>query len=468
MNHRGSHRSEAMGKEPIGRLLVRFSGPAIASMMVASSYNIVDSIFVGRLGPEALAALTISFPLMMIFIALSMGTGIGAASLISRRLGAGKREEANRVAGVTITLSIIMGALIPIICLPNMEALLRLFGADGVVLPLAKSYMSILAGFAVVNVFAMTMVSVVRAEGSPTFPSTVMIISAVTNIVLDPVLIFGLGPIPAMGISGAAIATVIGRGVGALIFVVYLVSGRTSYRFQSNYFLPSLKILVEIYRVGIASIVRMIAGSVVITLANRIAATFGVLPIAVLGVVFRSSSFAFMPCVGLSQGMMPLVGYNFGARLKERVGEVVIKASLTGFIWGVVCWAAAMLFSNQIISMFNRDPQFLIEGVRALRIFAMGFFTIGIQIILSAFFQGIGKGFASLVLASARQIIFLLPALLILAPIFGLTGLWAAFPVANILSTILTVIWTRAEFRRQGIRFHLRYKRGELEKDTDE
>jgi len=170
-------------------------------MMVATSYNIVDAIFVGRLGPEALAAIAVAFPLMMIFMAIGLGTGVGAASLISRRLGAGDNEGANLVASTTITLVIILGALMTIICLPNLEALLRLFGADASILPLANSYMSILTTFAVVALFSLVMSNIVRAEGNPMLASVAMVIAALINIVLDPVLIFGLGPIPAMGVA---------------------------------------------------------------------------------------------------------------------------------------------------------------------------------------------------------------------------------------------------------------------------
>ncbi len=457
MKARDRNRSEAMGRDSIWRLLLRFSGPAIVSMMVVSSYNIVDAIFVGRLGPEALAALTVAFPLMMIFMAIGMGTGIGSASLISRRLGSGDHEGASRVAGVTITIVILIGALMTLICLPNLETLLHLFGAKESVLPLAKSYMSILATFATVNFFSLIIQSIVRAEGNPMLASGALIVSALTNIALDPILIFGLGPIPAMGVAGAATATVIGRGVGGLIFLIYFVSGRTSYRFRPSYFLPKLKILAEIYRIGFASMVRMTAGSLAMVLTNRIAASFGVIPLAIRGILFRAGSFAFMPCMGLGQGMLPLIGYNFGAKKKERVAEVVIKSGSITFIWGALCWIVVMLFSTQIMSIFSTEPEFLLEGSRAFRIFAIAFFTIGMQMTLSIFFQGIGKGLPSLILASARQIIFLLPGLLILPRIFGLSGLWAVFPIADALSLVLALTWASIEFRRQGIRFHLRY-----------
>ena len=446
-----------MGQAPIWKLLVRFSGPAIVSMVVGASYNIADAIFIGRLGPEALGALTITFPLMLIFMAIGMGTGVGAASVISRRLGAGDQEGANRVAGISIALTVLIGALITLVCLPNLEALLRLFGASGPVLPLAKSYLSILVAFQALNSFLLIIGSIIRAEGSPIFSSGGLIVSAVINIALDPILIFGLGPIPAMGVAGAATATVVGRGVGGLFFLFYFISGRTSYQFRPSYFLPKLKILVQIYRVGTASIVRMSAMSLVVALANTTAASFGVITLAVMGIVFRCARFVFMVCMGLGQGMLPLVGYNFGANQKERVGEVVIKAGLVSFAWGLLWWIGFMLFPSQVMSVFNTDPQFLLEGTQALRIFVLFFFAVGLQIVVTFFFQGIGKGLPSLVLASARQVIFLVPGLLIFPQMFGLVGLWIAFPVADALSIMLTLFWTSVEFRRQGIRFRLRY-----------
>ena len=457
MRPRGTGRIEAMGRAPVWRLLARFSGPTIVSMIVAASYNLVDAIFVGRLGPEALGALAIAFPIMLVFMAIGMGTGVGATSFISRRLGAGDHEGANRAAGVAITLSILIGALMAAVCLPNLQGLLRLFGASGPVLPLATSYMFILAAFAAVVSSALVMGNIVRAEGNPILSGAAMIASAVVNIILDPILIFGLGPAPAMGVAGAAVATVIAHGVGVVILLVYFVSGRTSYRFHPGSFLPDLRIVAEFYRVGFASIVRMSSMSLVIALANTIATSFGVIPLAVLGVIFRLARFAFQPTMGLGQGMLPLVGYNFGANQKERVGEIIIKAGMSALVWGLLCWLVFMLFPSQVISIFNADPRFLAEGVSALRIFVLLFFAVQLQIIASFFFQGIGKGIPSLVLASARQLIFLIPGLLVLPRLFGLIGLWAAFPVADALSILLTLVWTGVEFRSQGIRFRLRY-----------
>jgi len=427
-------------------------------MMVASSYNIVDAIFVGRLGTEALAALTIAFPLMMILHAIAAGTGAGAASLISRRLGASDTEGANRGAGVTISITIILGALLTVVCLPNLESLLRLFGASGPILTLAESYMSPLITFAVLAVFPMAISTIVRAEGNPMFSAVVMMVSAIINIALDPVFIFGWGPIPAMGVAGAATATIIARAIGTIILVAYLLSPRTSFRFRPSYFLPAPRILGEIYRVGFAMIAHMAAGSIVLVLVNRIAASFGFVPLAVLGVVFRTFSFIIMPCMGIGQGMLPLVGFNFGAKRMERVGEVVLKTAVACCIWGILCWLVIMLFPTQIISIFNSESDFLEMGTQAIRIFSLLFFIVGVQLSTTFFFQGIGRGLPSLVLAVSRQVIFLLPLLFILPRFFGLIGLWATFPVADGLSIILTIIWVTTEFRRLGIPFRWRYQ----------
>ena len=452
------HRSASMGHQSIWKLLGRFAGPSIISMTTASTYNMVDAMWVGRLGSNALAALVVAFPLMLLFMSIGIGTGIGASSLISRNLGMGNRDEANHVAGNSITISVIIGLLMAAICLPIIEQILRLLGSSDLIMPEAKSYLSIIIAFSVIESFLLVIGTIIRSGGSPIFPSVVYVIASVLNMIIDPVFIFGWGPLPAMGISGAAVATVIARSIGALIFIVYLASGKSSYRFSPKCFLPSIKIIVEIYRIGFASIVRMSAASIVMALANRIAISFGEDKLAVLGVLNRIASFSFMPTIGLGQGMMPLVGYNYGAGRNDRVGEVVTKAGWLSLVWGALCAFIAIFFSRWVMSWFNSDPGFLDAGEWAMRIFALSFFSIGLQGILSSFFQGIGRGIASLVLASSRQIIFLLPALLIFTRYFGLIGLWASFPTADLCAVVLTIVWTVYEFRKLKIPFKLQYR----------
>ncbi len=449
----GQHRREVMGRDPIWRLLFRFSGPAIISMTVASTYNLVDAIFVGRLGPTPLAAMTVTYPLVLSLIAIASGTGIGTTSLISRSLGAGDHTGADRTAGVAISLCFLLSGLIALTCLPNLDGILRLLGAEEAVLPPAKSYISILIMFILFSYLSLILSQIIRADGNPLFSSSVSISSSLLNIMLDPLLIFGLGPFPALGIRGAAIATVIAQGAGVSAYLYYLLSGRSGYTFRSAHFVPAPKIVAGIYRIGVASIIRSGVQFLVMGVANKIAASFGVLPLAVLGVLVRTGRFILMPCLGLGQGLLPLIGYNFGSGRMKRVAELIFKTGSAGLIWTGLCWIILMIFPERIISAFNSDADFINEGAPALRLYAMVTFIIGLQMVPGFFFQGIGKGLPAIVLSSARHILFLLPALMLLSNSFGLIGIWISFPAADVLSLLLAVTWLGIEFRNQGISF---------------
>jgi len=449
-------KTEAMGKDPIWGLLFRFSGPAIVAQIVNASYNLVDTVFIGRLGTIPLAAVAVAGPLMAIYRAVGMGIGVGAASLISRQLGEGKREQADRTAGGAITTFLIISAVLASICMLNLNFLLSLFGADANVLPPARSYMLVETGFMALDFIVLALCELVRVGGSPVLASTAMIVSGLMNCIWDPILGYGLGPFPKLGMAGFALATSVGRTFAFVMLVGYLASGKSVYNFKPHHFIPSFKIAADIYKVGVSMTARMAGGSLSQIIATTTAASFGEMPLAVLGVVQKASGFAFSVCMGIGQGMLPLVGYNYGAHNKERVGEVVTKSSTTGFLWGAFCWVAAMFASVQVMALFSNDPNFLTAAAPAWRIYAFGFFTVGLQNILSFFFQGIGKAWASLVVTSSRQLLFLIPCLLIMPRIFGLNGLWAAYPVADTLAIILTFIWTYMEFRELGLPITLR------------
>ncbi|MBT3363314.1 MAG: MATE family efflux transporter [Chloroflexi bacterium] len=460
MRPRSGHKSDIMGTDSVWRLLFRFSGPAIIAMMAAASYHIVDTIFIGHIpgaGKESLAAMTISQPIMLIFIALESGTGMGAASLIARKLGAGRPDEANRVLSIAMTLTIVLGGLMTAICLPLLNPILRGFGATETILPLATSYISILVIFAAVESYFMVMATIVRAEGSPLFSSVVSIITALFNIILDPIFIYGWGPAPEMGIAGAATATIIARSIGALLFVYYFVSGRSSAHFKWRYFLPKLSIVKEIYRVGIASMVRMGGWSILMIFVNRKAISYGETTLAILGVINRANSVARMPSFGISQGMMPLVGYNYGAGKMDRVGEVFSKATRAALAWGSVCVMVMLLFPEQILSIFNSEDDFLRDGIPAIRIFSVAYLTMGPYFNSSAFFQAIGRGWNSLMIGVAREFFFILPLIYLLTLFWGATGIWVTFPIADVLAIILAMVWVVTKSRKLGIHFHLRY-----------
>ncbi|MGD9158137.1 MAG: MATE family efflux transporter [Desulfobacteraceae bacterium] len=444
-------RSETMGTDPIWRLLFRFSGPAIISMTVASTYNLADAIFVGRLGSDALAAMSVTFPLLMSFLALAAGTGIGATSLISRSLGAGEKKNADKAAGVAITLCLIISVLIGVVCLPNIRPILSVLGAKGDVLLLAEDYASVLIKFIILSCLSMVLSNIIRAEGNSVFSSLVMVCSSITNIILDPLFIFGLGPVPAMGISGAAIATIVAQAMSSSVYLAYLIFNKAGYKFRPAYFIPYPRVVFEIYRIGVASIVRSGVQFVVMGVVNRTAASHGVITLALIGVLIRVSRFVQMPAIGIGQGLLPLIGYNFGAGKMKRVTELVLKASLSGIIWSGFCWAVIMLFPGFILKMFNSDPVFLEEGIHAVHLYFICIFILGVQMIPGFFFQGIGKGFPATILSGSRHLFFLFPMIIILSPIFGVTGLWISFPISDMITFLIGLTWLGIELKKRGV-----------------
>lgn len=449
-------RTEAMGEDKITKLLIRFSGPAILAAETSAFYNLFDAIWCGRLSTEAVAALTVANPLMAIYRAIGAGIGVGTTSLIARHLGAGRREETDKTAGCSISFFFLLSNLVAIICLINLKTLLQIFGADSSVLPYAESYMFIETVFLPLDFFLVLLVELIRVGGNPSFASTGMIIASLMDLVFSPILVFGIWLFPALGIAGAALGTTVGRGVGVSILLAYIILGKSIYRFKPSYFRLNFRTIYEIYRVGISQTVRASAASLSQAIANNIAASFGVATLAVLGVLFKVNMVVFSFCMGVGQGMLPLVGYNFGAKKKERVGEAVLKAGLISFSWGALCWIIVMLFPNEIIALFGTDPKFLVEGVGAIRIFAFSFFAMGLQSNLSFFFQGIGRGIPSLIIASSRQLIFLIPCLLIAPGLFGLTGLWMSYPIADALAITLSLAWTISTFHSLKIPLKLR------------
>ncbi len=459
-----SHRSEIMGRGGITALLLRFSGPAIIANGVQATYNIVDTAFVSRLGLAPLAAMAVAYPLMIIYTAFGQAIGTGAASIISRRLGAQRYEEANRAAAVAITTFFLFGSILTLICLLSLRFLLRVFGASDEVMPYALSYMTVETAFLIINFFLVVMVELVRTEGNPVLASTASIVSGVMNLVFDPLLGFGIGPFPRMGMAGFALATTVGRGIGIAIFLVYLISKKSSYRFKPSYFRPNLKVIGEIYRIGITRFVQQAGQATTRSVDNNIAMIYGTAPLAVLGVLFKVRDLFVQPATGLGQGMMPLIGYNYGANKKERVGETVVKATLVSFAWGVACWLIVTLFTTQILSVFGNDPEYLSLGTTAFRIFGLTFFFTGTQMALNYFFQGLGQAVASLIVASSRQWFFILPLLLLFSRLFGLNGIWVTYPVGNFLSLALTLVWMGIECRHQEIPLRLRYKRAPAER----
>ncbi len=438
-------RSIELGSAPISRLIVRYSTPAMIAMFVNSTYNLVDTIFVGRgAGTLALAGLAVSWPLQMIVIAMGMGVGIGTASIVSRSLGAGDRERAERVAVTSFAVMGLLSVAITILGLVFLRPLLSLFGATEGVMPYAMEYMSIILLGTVFTAPAICANSVARAEGSARVAMTSMIIGAVTNVMLDPIFIFGLH----MGIRGAAIATVIATMCTFAYMCHYFLSGKSILRIQIRHLRPDFGEMPEVFAVGSSSFFQMVTGSIMAIPINMMIVRYGSdLHLAILGVANRSMMFFFMPIYGLVQGLQPIVGFNYGARNLDRVREAIHKAAIISTILSTAAFLILMFATRPILALFSTDQMLIAEGLSIVHVLILCMPFVGFQMVGGSLFQALGKARPAFVLALSRQALILLPLVFILPPIFGLQGLWTSFPIADFASTLMTAAWVYVEMR---------------------
>lgn len=445
-------KASLMGEESISRLLWRFSLPATVAMAVTASYNVVDAAFVGRLGSEAFAALSVAFPAQMIFGALAIGTGVGAASLIARSLGAGEPEGALIAVGQVITLALTLGFLLTLAGRFFLEPMLVLFGATPEILPFCAEYMSVITDGAALLFISFMLAHTIRAEGNAIFPMTVLIASAVTNIVLDPIFIFVLQ----MGIRGAAIATLLAKAVNIACYLWYYLGGRSILKIALRHLRPHLKTILEIYQVGLPTILIQVSFNTSLIIANKVLGGFGHVPIAVMGIVMRLQQFATMPVIGINQGMLPIIGFNYGAKKYPRIREAVVKGLVAAALFGAAASVCFLILPGPFLRIFTDEKELLQGGATALRIMVLMYPLIGVPLISGAFFQGIGKGVPALLLALLRQFLLYIPLMLLLMRPFGLIGIWSAAPLADFLTFIIAMTLITGELKRMGIPLYRR------------
>lgn len=440
--------SEILGKEKVGKLLLKLSAPATVGMLVTGLYNIVDTIFVGRaLGSDSvqgIAAIAVSFPVLMLSMAISLAIGLGGASIISRRLGARDIKTAEKTFGNIIGMSLVLGIIVVIFGSIFIVPILKLFGATATILPFARDYLQIILYGTPVFMFALVANNVVRSEGNARVAMITMLTSSGLNIILDPVLIFGFG----MGIKGAAIATVISQLAAAFFLVKYFTSGHSSLIFRFSDLKPDLAILREVAALGTAPFARNSSMSIVVVFVNNILGIYGGdVPIAVYGIFNRLFVFASMPLIGLIQGMQPIIGFNHGARQFGRVAET-LKLSL-GISSAIAIFDFILLYvlASFLFSIFTTDKHLIEAGVDATRIMVLAVPLLGIQFVGGGLYQALGKAFPAFILSMARQTVFLLPLLILLPHMFELEGVWLAFPLADGLAFLLTAVMLIREYR---------------------
>ncbi|MDW7729905.1 MAG: MATE family efflux transporter [Bacillota bacterium] len=436
-----------MGEESITKLLIRFSVPATISMLVTATYNIVDTIFVGRLGIEAIAALSVAFPFQMLLGALGIGTGVGAASLISRSLGANQKDVARKAIGQVITLSVIYGIIIAVVGWFYLDPILVLFGATPEIIGLAGDYMVVITTGSVMFFLIMSLNNVVRGEGNPRFSMNVMIATALINIILDPIFIFVLG----LGVQGAAVATVLAKIIGVILILHYFITGRGEIKVNLKCLKLNYENIRKIYVIGFPVMIMQVSTNVSLIIANNILGAYGYLPIAALGLIFRLIMFALMPVIGISQGLLPIIGYNFGAQKMQRIREAMVKGLLLSV--GVVTFFGVIYFSwpALFLSIFTDDRELIALGTGAMRIMVFMFPLIGAQVVFTTYFQAAGRGLPSLLLSILRDVLLFIPLLLILSGLFGLDGVWYSRPLSDLVAFLITYFLIYRELKRQGI-----------------
>lgn len=429
-----------MGTMPINRLLISMSLPMIISMLVQAMYNIIDSVFVAQIGEEALTAVSMAFPVQNLMIAVSVGTCVGVNALLSRSLGEGKPKDAQLTAVNGIFLAFLGALAFALFGIVGSRMYFQSQTSDPLIVEYGVQYLLICTVFSIGLFMEMTLERILQSTGRTIYNMYSQGVGAITNIILDPILIFGLLGFPALGIRGAALATVIGQILAAFLSLIFNLKKNEDVSLNMRGFRPNGRIIRIIYEVGIPSIIMQSIASVMTYGMNLILISFSATAVTVFGVYFKLQSFIFMPIFGLNNGMIPIIAYNYGARNKKRIMDTArlsIFIAVAIMMIGIVIF---QLFPAQLLLMFNASEHMLEVGVPALRLISLSFIFAGYCIIVSSIFQALGNGIYSLVTSVARQLFCILPVAYIFARVFGLHAVWFSFPLAEIVSVVLSSI----------------------------
>ncbi|MBN2899042.1 MAG: MATE family efflux transporter [Clostridia bacterium] len=426
-----------LGERPIGALLAKYSIPAVIAMLVNAIYNVVDRIFIGQYaGEAALAGLTIVFPVMMITFAFSSLIGAGGASLLAIKLGEKNEREANHVFGNTLSLGFIVTGTMVLILMANLNGALSIFGATPEIIHYANVYLKIILMGTVFQMMGFVLNSTLRTEGKPILSMVSMIAAAVTNIILD-YLFIGIFD---MGVAGAAYATIAGQFVGLGILLSYYLRRKSILHPRGKDFIPEINIFIQIITIGFATFVSTVGTSVAMTFINRSLSVYGGLAaVTSLGAINSLFTFFIMPIMGITQGMQPIIGYNYGARQLDRSISTLKYGLMIGIVFSTVIFSLLELFPRQFVGLFLENGSATVDvAVNGLRIFIAMLPLLSINLMGVAYFQSTANGKVSMVLGMLRQFIFLLPLVLILPNYFGLNGVWMAAPIADGLAIAIT------------------------------
>ena len=436
-----------LGTEKISKLLFKFSIPAITGMMINALYNVVDRIYIGNspdIGTDGIAGITVGFPIMIVFLALGVLFGVGGATNFSINLGRKNYTEAENYLGNTFSLLILAGVLFAIIVRINLETILLFFGASEAILPYAMEYMKIIAFGAPFHIVSIGMNHFIRADGNPKLAMYTMFLGAGTNIILDPIFIYGFK----MGMAGAALATIISQFFSFLWVTSYFIGKHSRNKLKIEYLRLKSNLTGKITTLGLPGFSLQLATSALNAILNKNLVFYGGdIAVSGMGVINSIQTLLIMPIIGLNQGVQPIISYNYGARNSERVkdaAKLAIKAATIIVTFGFII---TRLFPVQLISLFNRNTELIKFGKSAIFAWFLCFPVVGFQIVGSNFFQAIGRPKSAMLLTLTRQLILLTPAIIIFPRLWGVEGILYAAPFADLLSFLLT-----ATFFYLGIR----------------
>ncbi len=438
-----------MGIMPVNKLLISMSLPIMISMLVQAMYNVVDSVFVGRLSEDALTAVSMAFPVQNLMIALGSGTAVGINSYLSRNLGEKNFEQANAAA----LNGIFLGFLSYIAF-----ALFGLFGShlyfssqikDPVIVGYGTDYLTICCTVSIGCFMQLTLERLLQSTGKTIYTMITQGTGAIVNIIFDPIMIFGLFGFPRMEVAGAAAATVLGQCVAAVMALAFNLKKNKELNFNFRGFKPNGHVIGQIYKVGVPSIIMMSITSVMTFLMNKILLFFSSTAVSVLGVYFKLQSFVFMPVFGLNNGMIPIVAYNYGARHKKRILATLRLAVTIAVVIMLIGILIFQFFPENLIRMFNKSEEMLEIGPPALRTISLSFIFAGFCIISSGMFQALANGLYSLLMSLVRQIFVIVPVAYAFAKLLGLRAVWFAFPIAELFSTGLCLFFLFKTYKKQ-------------------
>lgn len=436
--------NEQLLNEPVGKLLLKFSIPAIVGMMVNALYNVVDRMYIGRLGALPMTGIGLSLPVMTLLLGFSMLVGIGAAARVSIRLGQNRKDLAERILGNAVTLLLIIMLTLTISGLIFKLPLLRLFGASDATIGYANQYVTVILMGAVFQGLGFGLNAIIRSEGNPKIAMYTMLIGAIANIILDPIFIFVFD----LGIRGAAIATVISQMITTIWVFIYFLSSRSKLKLKIKNMILDAQTVISILSIGVSPFSMQFAASIVTIIANNALKTNGGdVAIGAMTVINAIAIFFLMPIFGINQGSQPIIGFNYGAKAYDRVKKTLLLAIIAGTCLSTFGFALTQLWTEGLIGLFNNDAELVAVASKGMKIFLFMLPVIGFQIISSNYFQAVGKAPKAIFLGLLRQVFILIPLLIILPKIFGLVGVWYAGPTADFVASLVTAIFLFNELR---------------------